>query len=98
MTQINHNSLWMHQAIIVRNPFATHSFRNVILDVSDGRLTARQELEKLRTRKVITQEEIENLTAMIDSPDEENLVIVKCIIEEKKKMKTRREKLMFWRR
>ena len=86
----------------VKNPAAAVSYRYMIMDLSDCRCDAKNRVKALFDKKVLTEQELINLCRMIDSPDLENLELVKGLLDEKEKVKVGIEafvdKLKFWKK
>lgn len=86
----------------VKNTAAAVSYRFMIMDLSDGRDDAKNRVKALFDKQVLTEQELINLCRMIDSPDLENLELVKGLLDEKEKVKVGIEafvdKLKFWKK
>lgn len=104
----NNNSIyprdiWLNSMSAI-NVYASHKL--MILDYTeDGkwidarrRVNAKDRVKALVQKRILTQQESDNLYSMIDSDDLENLVVVDCILEEKEKIKTWKNKLKFWKK
>ena len=74
----------------------------MIMDLSDGRCDAKNRVKALFDKQVLTEQELINLCRMIDSPDLENLELVKGILDEKEKVTVRIrsfvDRLKFWKK
>lgn len=85
--------------MVLYDPIRSASI-NVILGDSDTwqKLNASSRVRKLIKRKTITIQEADSFKAMIDSKDIESLELAIALIEKKEKIRTMKEKLMFWKR